>query len=322
MDYYETTFINTFNTLVPNGYNVMAGGNVNKRCSTETRELISEQKRFMYVSDEDRQKIEKSMEDLGINEIPQGIVYQHNTNLEDYKEGFVVSIDDGMKKSFTIGSMSLTEKLRLALEYQEYYKNQDIENLRRMDDDMEERTRQRLSQTKRFQYISEDDLINVMGSMNDVGIDMLPKGIRYTHNKNRKNFEGFNVVVNNNKSKTFCSAKTLTDNLRLALEYQDYFLKNDVENMERMDRDTKNRHTQRTKSAWYSQEAWDALKELDLHILDVPLDVYFRSVPSPEFYVVENKKKILFTQDSCVATLRKCLEYSNSKNHDIQRGSV
>ena len=324
LDYYEKKFISVFNTIYPNGYNVAEGGNANKRCSLETRQLISEQKRFLYVSEEDRRKIEKSMKELNIDEIPSGIVYQHNTNIEDYKEGFVVSIDDGKKKSFTIGSLSLTEKLRMAIEYQGYYMNNDKNNLQRMDDEMEERTSQRLSDNKRFKHVSDEDKIRIAKSMNDIGIETLPKGIRYTHNKNRDHFEGFTVIVDNKKTKTFSSARTLTDNLRLALEYQDYFLKNDVENMKRMDEDTKNRHTLRSRYAHYTEEAKNAMRSLNIDFLDMPLEIHYRTIPSSEFFVIHNKKRIFFTFNDHMKSLEECIQYLNTinKTHDAQRGSV
>lgn len=312
LDYYERTFIKTFNTLVPNGYNVMKGGNLHKRLKEETKQIISEQKRFLYVNEEDRKKLEKSMEDLNIDEIPSGIVYQHNTNLQDYKEGFVVNIDDGKKKSFTVGSLSLTEKLRLAIEYQNYYINGDLENLKRMDAEMEERTSQRLSDNKRFKHVSEEDKINIAKSMIDVGIGTLPKGIRYTHNKNRDRFEGFTVIVDNNKTKTFSSAKTLTENLRLALEYHEYYLKNDEENMKRMDQDTKNRHTLHSRYVRYTEEAQNALKELDIHFLDVPLEIHYRTIPSSEFFVIHNQKRTFFTRNDPIKSLRECLDHLSS----------
>lgn len=312
LDYYEKKFISVFNTIYPNGYNVAQGGNANKRFSIDTRKLISEQKRFLYVSEEDRKKIEKSMKELGIDEIPPGIVYQHNTNQEDYKEGFVVSVDDGKKKSFTIGSISLTDKLRLSIEYQNYYNNNDVENLKRMDDEMEERTRQRLSHIKRFRYVSDEDKIKIVKCMNEVGIETLPKGIRYTHNKNRDHFEGFTVVVDNKKTKTFSSAKTLLDNLRLALEYHEYYLKGDEDNMKRMDQDTKNRHTLHSRYVRYTEEAQNALKELDIHFLDVPLEIHYRTIPSSEFFVIHNQERTFFTRNDPSKSLRECLEYLSS----------
>lgn len=314
LDYYEKKFISVFNTIHPNGYNIAEGGNAYKRSSVDTRELISEQKRFLYVNEEDRKKIEMSMEELDIDEIPSGIVYQHNTNLQDYKEGFVVSIDDGKKKSFTIGSLSLTEKLRLAIEYQNYYVNGDLENMERMDNDMERRTSQRLSDIKRFKHISDEDKVNLFKSMNEVGIDNLPKGIRYTHNKNRDHFEGFTVIVDNNKTKTFSSGRSLTDNLRLALEYQGYYLRNDVENMKRMDQDSKNRLTLRSRYAHYTEEARDALNQLYIHFLDVPLEIHYRTIPSTEFFVIHNEKRIFFTLNNPIISLRECINYLETNN--------
>jgi hypothetical protein len=319
LDYYEQIFIKTFDTLVPNGYNVMRGGNLHKRLNEGTKQIISEQKRFLYVSEEDRKKIEKSMKEVGIDEIPSGIVYQHNTNQEDYKEGFVVSIDDGKKKSFTVGSLSLTQKLSIALEYQNFFLQKDVKNLKRMDEEMEKRTRQTISDFKRFKHVSEEDRSCVMKSMSDIGIESIPKDIRYTHNKNRDHFEGFTVVVDNKKTKTFSSAKTLTDNLRLALEYHEYYLKNDVDNMGRMDQDTKNRHTLRSRYAHYTEEACNALKELNIHFLDMPLEVHYRTIPSADFFVIHNKKRFFFTQNDPLKSLQECLEYiSNIKklNHD------
>jgi len=315
LDYYEKKFISVFNTIYPNGYNVAEGGNANKRSSIETRQLISEQKRFLYVSEEDRTKIENSMKQLHIDEIPQGIVYQHNTNIEDYKEGFVVSIDDGKKKSFTLGSLSLTEKLRMAIDYQDYFLNNDTENIKRMDHEMEKRTSQRLSQVKRFNYVSDEDKLQIVKSMNDVGIEELPKGIRYTHNKNRDHFEGFTVIVDNKKTKTFSSAKTLTDNLRLALEYQGYYLENDTDNMNRMDEDTKTRHTLRSRYSRYTKEAQKAMEDLNIHFLDMPLEIHYRTIPSSDFFIIHDHKRIFFTRNDPFQSLKQCIKYlDNIKN--------
>lgn len=280
LDYYEVGYIEMFNTLIPNGYNIQPGGNANKTASAATRELISRRLRFLYVSEEDRIKIEASMQEIGITELPYGINYVHNTNRER-EEGFNVSIGDGKKKTFQFVKFTLTENLRLALEYHGYYTDNDVANMKRMDDEMEQRIKLRISEFKRFLHVSEEDRANIEASMKELNITEIPQGIVYSHNTNKETWEGFVVKLDNKKTKTYRGSKTLTDNLRLALEYQQAYTNKNEEVMNRIDEEIKMWLQIRTRITRYTPDVFEVIKQYGITRLDIPYSVHYHTKPHP-----------------------------------------
>ena len=81
MDYYEKKFIELYNTISPNGYNLEAGGvgKNGKIMHEDTKEKISKCHRFLNMKNEDKEKLLNSMAELGIDELPFGINYTHHT---------------------------------------------------------------------------------------------------------------------------------------------------------------------------------------------------------------------------------------------------
>lgn len=79
--------------------------------------------------------------------------------------------------------------------------------------------------------------------------------------------------------------------------------------MDRMDQDTKNRITLRSRAVRYTLDALAALSDMNMDITDVPLEVHFRTIPSSEFFVIKNEEKIFFTRDNPLISLGECLEY-------------
>lgn len=113
LNYYESYYINLYNTLVPNGYNLITGGSVSRQ-SEETKNLkrlsmIDKNKGKMYPK---RQR--KREED---NNLPKYLRYYKD---KTGKEGYRISNHPLLKdKSFLTKNISLDEKLKLALEYLE-----------------------------------------------------------------------------------------------------------------------------------------------------------------------------------------------------------
>jgi len=111
LNYFETFYIDNFNTLTPNGYNLTSGGNCCKH-SKETNELkrismIGKNKGKVYPK-----KNRKREQD---NNLPKYLRYYKDCS---GKEGYRISHHTILNnKSFLSKKISLDEKLQLALNY-------------------------------------------------------------------------------------------------------------------------------------------------------------------------------------------------------------
>jgi hypothetical protein len=111
LDFYESYYINLYNTLVPNGYNLTTGGSICRQ-SDETKKLkrismINKNKGKEYPK---RQR--KREED---NNLPKYLRYYIDNS---GKEGYRISNHPVLKdKSFFGKKISLDDKLKLALDY-------------------------------------------------------------------------------------------------------------------------------------------------------------------------------------------------------------
>jgi len=111
MNTYEQQYITEFNTMCPNGYNLTSGGNFCQQ-TPETQELkrasmIGKNKGKIYPK-----RPRKRTED---NDLPKYVRFYADKN---GKEGYRISNHPQLKdKSFVSKSMSINEKLQLAIEY-------------------------------------------------------------------------------------------------------------------------------------------------------------------------------------------------------------
>lgn len=114
-DYYECKFIDVYNTLSPKGYNIDSGGSSNKKLSLETRMLISNQRRYIGMSQDDINTVKLVLSEFGIDELPFGINYTHNH--KNGYEGFTVSYQNTKLRAFIAKGRTLLDKLIQALTY-------------------------------------------------------------------------------------------------------------------------------------------------------------------------------------------------------------
>lgn len=112
LDDYEKLFIKRFNTLSPNGYNLMSGGNSNKTASNDTllkmsQSMLGKNKGKIYPK-RPRQRNED-------NTLPKYLRYYTD---KTGKEGYRISNHPILKdKSFVSKKLPLDKKLELAMEY-------------------------------------------------------------------------------------------------------------------------------------------------------------------------------------------------------------
>lgn len=146
LNYYEDLIIKQYNTLNPNGYNLMTGGGNGRTHSKETRQKMSETRtgkihkqstrdkignahrgrkygnqykqnisntsKFRNMSEENLEIITKFMEDENIESLP---MYLGFISRNSY--GFMVQVPNNPTKQFTSKLLSLREKYDLALEH-------------------------------------------------------------------------------------------------------------------------------------------------------------------------------------------------------------
>lgn len=128
LDYYEEKFIDTYETMSPNGYNLVKGGSANRSPSEETKAAISKSLKETFkngFTDEHREKIrsarlgkerDKQPRKNGDNSLPKYIRYLKRGT----REGYVVEYwPNRTTKTFTSNKLTLNEKLLLAEQHLE-----------------------------------------------------------------------------------------------------------------------------------------------------------------------------------------------------------
>lgn len=181
LDFYEIKFIEFYDSLAPNGYNLETGGSKGKRLHQETKDKLSEQHRFLNISDENKEKVFECMKTLGIYKLPIGINFTSNSNVIAGLEGFLVkkSKTSNTYKAFTSNDKTLTEKLKLALEYFKHIEEKNEDKIKELDEIYDYDIRK----TSRNNKIG-DDFKNILLKMN-IKLEDLPVGIRYEKRNNR-----------------------------------------------------------------------------------------------------------------------------------------
>ena len=126
-DYYEKIFIDVYNTLYPNGYNLESGGNKQKKLSTMTKNKMSESRKGkspFKMTQEISTKISKSL--VSYNNLNPKIKLDHNGNIlpkyiSTIKQnekiiGYTINNHKtGYRKKITSKYINLDEKLKQIL---------------------------------------------------------------------------------------------------------------------------------------------------------------------------------------------------------------
>lgn len=134
LDFYENNFINLYNTIYPNGYNLKTGGNlgskhcnetkikigesqIGKTISDETRCLISITSKYRNIDEKNKNKIKESLKKLGLEELPMYIVYSIDKRFNRNIDVIQVRVPKTKTKKFASKNISLENKIILAIEY-------------------------------------------------------------------------------------------------------------------------------------------------------------------------------------------------------------
>lgn len=134
VDYYEDRFINLYNTLHPNGYNLKTGGrsgcklleetktqigesNRGKFVREETRVLIGSTSKYRNMSDDNKKRLKDAFDILGIENLPTYIVLSVDRRYNRNVDKITVKVPKKKQKQFSIKDMPLHEKIKLAIEY-------------------------------------------------------------------------------------------------------------------------------------------------------------------------------------------------------------
>jgi len=134
VDLYEDKFINLYNTLHPNGYNLKTGGrsgcklleetknqiaesNRGKFVGVETRVLIGSTSKYRNMSDDNKQRLKDALALLGLENLPMYIVLSVDKRYNRNVDKIQVRVPNKKNKQFSIKDMPLNEKIKLAIEY-------------------------------------------------------------------------------------------------------------------------------------------------------------------------------------------------------------
>lgn len=149
LNYYENKYVEEFNSISPNGYNLMEGGGngrrhhittrnkmsktrTGKKHSKETKDLISKAHKNKIVSCETRIKtsesskrrnmnkenekiLQKALDNLNIKDLPMYICF--SLERERKTEKISVRIPNRPRKTFSSKKLSLEEKIKMAINY-------------------------------------------------------------------------------------------------------------------------------------------------------------------------------------------------------------
>ena len=177
LDYYERKFIHQYGSLSPNGYNIESGGSKSKNLHLDTRKLISSKKRFMSVSETNKQRILLSMRELSIDELPFGIHFSCDSKTG--YEGFSLH-QNGNVRSFVAKGRTLTEKLEQVLTYMKICEENNVEEKANFDNKINEQSLilQKKAKMKKINARAKEAMVNL-------GVEDLPLYVRYENRGSR-----------------------------------------------------------------------------------------------------------------------------------------
>jgi group I intron endonuclease len=153
LNYWEDYYIREYDTIAPNGYNLMSGGGngrihhqetrakmsetrtgkkhsettkqrmslaqMGKVVSVQTRQSIGQTSKYRNMSVQNKEKIQKALDELGIERLPMYIGYtldrRYGRNVD------VITVRVTPPKKFADKKRSLVEKIQLAIEYLQFH---------------------------------------------------------------------------------------------------------------------------------------------------------------------------------------------------------
>ena len=134
VDFYEDRFINLYNTLYPNGYNLKTGGrsgcklleetkkqiaesHKGKIVGDETRALIGTTSKYRNMSEDNKNRLKDALALLGLENIPMYIVLSVDKRYNRNVDKIEVKVPKKPYRQFGKKGMPLHEKIKLAIEY-------------------------------------------------------------------------------------------------------------------------------------------------------------------------------------------------------------
>jgi group I intron endonuclease len=134
LDFYENKYIELYNTLHPNGYNLKTGGNLgSKYCedskkkigesqkgkiiSEETKILIGKTSKYRNMDETHKNKIKDALSKLDLVDLPMYIVYSIDKREGRNVEVIKVRVPNTKTRKFASKYMLLEDKIKLAIEY-------------------------------------------------------------------------------------------------------------------------------------------------------------------------------------------------------------
>lgn len=157
LNYFENEYILEYNTLIPFGYNLMTGGCNGRLHSIQTRKLmsitrtgkkhkditkyrikmsnvgrklndinkynISKSSKYRNMSYENYKKLKESLNELELIDLPMYVSYfrRNNRNVD----AISIRIPNKKQKTFSSKKISLTEKIKLAINYLNGYRSEE-----------------------------------------------------------------------------------------------------------------------------------------------------------------------------------------------------
>lgn len=172
-------------------------------------------------------------------------------------------------------------------------------------------TKERLSNSKRFKYIkNKEDIDKIKQIMLELSVDKLPKGIIYTHYGNS---EGFIVSLENHMKQFTSIKRTLKDNLSLAIEYYNIFNSKNLKLLEKfneyVDLDTK---IKSKNNMIKNQDILNAMKHMNIESL--PLYIRYESRSRRFFVKIPNNPNKYFRKNDPIKSLEEALDYLKAQS--------
>lgn len=172
-------------------------------------------------------------------------------------------------------------------------------------------TKEKLSKSHRFLNMKEEDIENLIISMEELEIDEIPFGINYTHHTVNK-YEGFTVTQNNGKLKSIISnGKSLTEKLGMAIKYLNLIKNNNIIELEKMNNEIDYDSKIMIRNNKLSNAAKEVILKLGYDIYKLPLYIRYEKRSSRFFVHIDNKNKY-FKKNDPEESLKQSIEYINN----------